>query len=120
MSMSILEGRSPCEVAFGGSEAAEISSFQPDLTSVAQVLMQETFRVAQGDDLVMLRTRQKAVATHVDKMRQFFEEVGLVSCLFSLRFRRCSSFFLAFRSHIGPKHKALSGGYLSGRPHRFR
>lgn len=38
------------------------------------VLMQETFKVAQADDLVMLRTRQKAVATHVDKMRQFFEE----------------------------------------------
>ncbi|CAJ1371459.1 unnamed protein product [Effrenium voratum] len=38
------------------------------------VLMQETFKVAHTDDLVMLRTKQKAVATHVDKMRHFFQE----------------------------------------------
>ena len=32
---------------------------------------------------VMLRTRQKAVATHVDKMRQFFEEAPMFGARFT-------------------------------------
>ena len=32
---------------------------------------------------VMLRTRQKAVATHVDKMRQFFEEAPMFGARFA-------------------------------------